>query len=356
MIGIHQRAGSFSDRWIEYCQQQNIPFKLVNCLRSDVVSQCAGLSALLWHWTLNDARELLIARQIATAFKETDLVMFPNFETCWHYDDKIAQKYLLEAIGAPLIPTWVFTDPSQAEEWIAQTDWPKVFKLRCGAGSSNVRLVRSGSEAARLCQTAFGRGFPSEMVRMDAVQKYVRAGGNPKDLPRRLWRLVRKAFIRAAGGDKHPRQKGYLYFQEFMANNPFDIRVTVIGNRAFAFTRQNRPGDFRASGSGCISYDSARIDLRCVEIAFHVTRRLRTQSLAFDFLFNANGEPVIGEISYCYLASAVHDCPGHWDEKLNWLSGQTWPQDAMLEDVRALLGETSRVPRSPSRASVATAG
>ncbi len=344
MIGIHQRTGSFSDRWIEYCQQQRIPFKLVNCLRSDIIKQCDGLGALLWHWTLNEARELLLARQIAAAFKETNLVMFPNFETCWHYDDKIAQKYLLEATGAPLISTWVFTDPSQAAEWIAHADWPKVFKLRCGAGSSNVRLVHSGSEAANLCRTAFGRGFPSEMVRMDAVKKYVSAGTNPKDLARRLWRLVRKAFIRASGGYEFPRQRGYLYFQEFMANNPFDIRVTVIGNRAFAFTRQNRPGDFRASGSGCISYDISRIDLRCVEIAFRVAHRLRAQSLAFDFLFNAKGEPVIGEISYCYLASAVHECKGHWDQKMKWHDGQTWPQDAILEDICASLGETSIAP------------
>src|SRR4051812_6680712 len=110
MIGIHQRTGSFSDRWIEACKAKGIPFRLVNCLGSDIVEQCASLSVILWHWTLNDRRELLIARQIAAALKEKGVVMFPNWETCWHYDDKIAQKYLLESIEAPLIPTWVFTD------------------------------------------------------------------------------------------------------------------------------------------------------------------------------------------------------------------------------------------------------
>lgn len=348
MIGIHQRTGSFSDRWIEVCRERNIPFRLVNCLRTDILEQCGGLEAILWHWSLNDARELLIARQVAAAMKQRQIVMFPNWETCWHYDDKIAQKYLLESIEAPLIPTWVFTDPLQAKEWIAKATWPKVFKLRCGAGSSNVRLVRSRSEAAGLCDRAFGRGFPAEMVRMDAVQRYLGGRRNAKDLTRRLWRLARKAFLKVFGRSDFPRERGYIYFQEFIPDNSFDTRVTVIGDRAFAFTRDNRPGDFRASGSGRLSYDPGRIDRRCIEIAFEVAQRLRSQSLAFDFLFDETRVPLIGEISYCYMAKAVYDCAGHWDANLKWREGHLWPQDAILEDICAKLLETKAPVMTPA--------
>lgn len=339
MLGIHQRTGSFSDRWIEVCRERNIPFRLVNCLRTDVVEQCAGLEAILWHWSLNDPRELLMARQLASALKQRQIVMFPDWETCWHYDDKIAQKYLLESIEAPLIPTWVFTDPAQAKEWIEKASWPKVFKLRCGAGSSNVRLVRSQSDAESLCHRAFGRGFPTEMVRIDAVQRYLGAQRSAKDLTRRLWRLLRKGFLRVMGRSYLPKERGYIYFQEFMPDNAFDTRVTVIGERAFAFTRDNRPGDFRASGSGRLCYDPARIDRRCIESAFRVAERLRTQSLAFDFLFDQTGAPRIGEISYCYMAKAVYDCAGHWDIQLKWREGHVWPQDAILEDICGKQGE-----------------
>src|SRR5262249_35857724 len=152
----------------------------------------------------------------------------------------------------------------------------------------------------------------------DAVKKYIRAGQSSKDLARRFWRLARKAFLRVFVRHDMPRERGYLYFQEFMEENSFDTRITIIGNRAFAFTRNNRPGDFRASGSGRICYDISRIDRRCVEIAFRVAGSLRSQSLAFDFLFNASHEPVIGEISYCFMAKAVYDCPGHWDANLVW--------------------------------------
>jgi glutathione synthase/RimK-type ligase-like ATP-grasp enzyme len=128
-------------------------------------------------------------------------------------------------------------------------------------------------------------------------------------------------------------QKNHALFQEFVAGNDFDTRVTVIGDRAFAFRRFNRPGDFRASGSGNIDHDPAGIDPRCLSIAFHAARKLGAQSMAFDFLFRGEQkEPVVGEISYCYADWAVERCPGHWDSALNWHAGHLWPEEAHVED------------------------
>jgi hypothetical protein len=130
----------------------------------------------------------------------------------------------------------------------------------------------------------------------------------------------------------HALQRGYVYFQDFMADNPFDTRITIIGGRAFGFRRFNRPGDFRASGSGEPAYETEQIDPRCVRIAFDVAKRLGSAALAFDFLFDENHEPKIGEVSYTFVAHAVYDCPGYWDEGLNWREGHHWPQDIILED------------------------
>jgi hypothetical protein len=60
---------------------------------------------------------------------------------------------------------------------------------------------------------------------------------------------------------------------------------------------------------------------------------LGTQSLAFDFLRGSGGEYVIGEISYCYISGYIHECPGHWDEAMNWHEGHVWPEDAIIEDL-----------------------
>ena len=129
------------------------------------------------------------------------------------------------------------------------------------------------------------------------------------------------------------RERGYIYFQDFIADNQFDTRVTIIGNRAFAYTRNVRPGDFRASGSGDIVYDVHRIHPQCVPIAFEVTQKVRSQSMAFDFVLAANQQPMLVEVSYCYIPELVYQCIGHWDDQLKWHQGHMWPQDAILIDL-----------------------
>jgi glutathione synthase/RimK-type ligase-like ATP-grasp enzyme len=333
MVAIHGHIGSYSDRWIMYCTEKRIPFRCVNCLATDVVAQCEGLDGLLWHWTQVDPPHLLVARQIIASLESKRLVVFPNVVTCWHYDDKVAQKYLLEAIGAPLIPTWVFTSQGDAMRWIEAATWPKVFKLRCGAGSTNVRLVRSRRQATALCRQAFGRGFPAVVGYLSDMQTRLRKAKTAYEFWERLARAPQTLLHVLALRRQMPRQQGYLYFQEFLPGNSFDTRITVIGDRAFGFMRANRPNDFRASGSGSIVYAPEKVDKRCVEIAFRVADRLGTQSLAFDFLFNPHHEPMIGEISYCYMASAVHACEGHWDCQGAWHGGHVWPEEAILEDL-----------------------
>jgi len=107
-VAIHHRQGSFSERWLEYCREHGVNYRTVNCLSSDIIAQLSSANALLWHWHHELASEHSVSRQLIHAVEMMGLVVFPNLETCWHFDDKIAQKYLLEAIGAPLVPTHIF--------------------------------------------------------------------------------------------------------------------------------------------------------------------------------------------------------------------------------------------------------
>lgn len=314
---------------------KGISFRRVNCLATDVVTQCDGLDGLLWHWWQGASTDLLVARQIIASLERKGIVVFPNVNTCWHFDDKVAQKYLLEAIGAPLIPTWVFTNKEDALRWIEGATWPKVFKLRCGAGSTNVRLVRSHGQAAPLCRQAFGRGFPAVAGYLTDMQTRLRKTKTAHEFWERLARAPRTLLNVLAIRREMHCERGYIYFQEFLPNNAFDTRITIIGDRAFGFMRTNRPNDFRASGSGSIVYDHEKIDKRCIEIAYRVADRIGTQSLAFDFLFNSQHDPMIGEISYCYMSSAVHACEGHWDRQGEWHPGHIWPEETILEDMLA---------------------
>ena len=101
-IGIHSDNNSFSERWIAYCEENNIPYKLVNCYQSDIIRQLSDCEALMWHFNHKGSRESKFAKQLLYSVQAAGKHVFPDYHTVWHFDDKVGQKYLLEAIDAPL--------------------------------------------------------------------------------------------------------------------------------------------------------------------------------------------------------------------------------------------------------------
>jgi hypothetical protein len=331
MIAIHHTSGSFSDKWIEYCKKNHIQYKIVNCYDSDIINQLGDCKGLMWHWAHYDYKAVLFARQLIYSLEQIGKFVFPNSRTCWYYDDKVGQKYLLEAISAPLVPTYVFYDKEKALQWAAGTVFPKVFKLSNGAGSENVRLVKNKNHASKLIKTGFGKGF--------------KVKNRINSLKERIWQFKRdrnlKSFLNISKGFArliisteterkfHP-EKNYVYFQDFIPQNDCDIRVVVIGKRAFAIKRMVRKGDFRASGSGDIKYDPSALPVEYVKIAFGITEKIKAQCLAYDFI-SFNGKFLIIEISYGF-GKKTYSCPGYWTEKLEWIAGNFFPEYFMIED------------------------
>ena len=129
-----------------------------------------------------------------------------------------------------------------------------------------------------------------------------------------------------------PRERGYLYAQDFIPNNNFDIRIIIIGNRAFAIKRMVRAGDFRASGSGKIVYDMKQIPTECVKISFEITSRLKAQCVAYDYVL-LDEIPKIVEISYGFNSSGYLKCPGYWNSSLEFKLGTFTPEKFMVQDV-----------------------
>ena len=142
-IAIHDNPGSFIDRWITYCLENKINFKKVNCYDTDIILQLDDCDGLMWNWSQTDYKAALCARQLTKSLERKGIRVFPDTNTSWHFDDKVGQKYLLEAIGAPFVKSYVFYSAKEALDWIEKTSFPKVFKLRRGAGSINVSLIKT---------------------------------------------------------------------------------------------------------------------------------------------------------------------------------------------------------------------
>jgi len=329
-IAIHKSKWSFSEEWIDYCKKNKIDFKVVNCYSGNIIKDIEDCDALMFHHHHTDAKDFLFAKQLLFSVEQAGKVVFPNFNTGWHFDDKLGQKYLLESINAPIVPTFVFYSKKEAKDWIDNTSFPKVFKLRGGAGSTNVKLVKNKKEAITLVDRAFGKGFDSydKWGNLKEVFRFYRLG---KQSFRNLLESIRRLFYSTQFAKMHGKEKGYVLFQKFIPDNNFDIRVITIGNKAFALKRLVRENDFRASGSGFIKYEKEEIDINCIKIAFNTSKKLKTQCLAYDFVFDEKKNPLIVEINYGYAHKSYDLCPGYWDINLNWHEGKFKSTQWILE-------------------------
>ncbi|MBK9150475.1 MAG: hypothetical protein IPM26_05535 [Saprospiraceae bacterium] len=306
---------------IEYCEANNIQFRLFDGFRTDIISQIKDCDIIVWHHHHTIAKDRIVAQQILYALEQSGKIVFPDWRTAWHFDDKLGQKYLLEAVGAPIPETFAFFSYSDVAAWLNhRTDFPLVFKLRGGAGSLNVSLVKNKKEGLGIARKAFEGGFPNYNAKEDFKEnwrRYIQGKASFTD----VLKSVRRAFVGTEFSRTFPLQKGYVIFQEFMPDNDHDTRIITVGEKAIGIKRMVRNNDFRASGSGFIVYNQSEIDIRCVKIAFETTEKLGATVVAYDFVYDKNKNPVIVEINYGYAHRAYDQCPGYWDRQLNWHAG-----------------------------------
>lgn len=315
-----------------YCEKEGIDYKLVNAYDNDIVEQVIDCDVFMWHFHHADYKDVLFAKQLILSLEKAGIKCFPDSNTSWHFDDKVGQKYLLESVCAPLVPSYVFYTKKDALRWVESASFPKVFKLRGGAGAANVRLVYSKQQARRLVAKAFSGGFSAYNRRgawKDSVSKWRQGKGTFKDVLMKSVRLL----VSTEYAKMHSNEKGYVYFQDFIPNNQYDIRVIVIGDKAFAIKRIVRDNDFRASGSGRFVFDKSQIPVDCVRISFDTNKRVNAQCLALDYVFDSEDKPLIVEISFGFTMLAYDKCPGFWTNDLCWHNEEFKPQEWMIKNL-----------------------
>ncbi len=305
VIGIDQ--GKRSKPYVFAAKKLGVPYKLVNCHANDIIQQIKEVDALIWHWTQDSYIEKRIAFSIIQSAELMGKMVYPDSSSCWMFDDKIAEKYLLESIQIPLVESFVFFSKDNALAWVKEERLPVVYKLPQGAGSSNVRLIRDWKDAERVCKIHF-----SLFGRPDfAMQLYSK---KLKFYLNEIIRMLKNDLFKYA-----TQNKGFIYFQKYLPNNTYDIRVTIIGDRAIIFKRWVRPNDFRASGSGRIDYNVSEEDKKAILIARKVTDQIHSITMALDFIYDKEkGNLKIVELSYGFMAKVVEDAPGWYDRSMNF--------------------------------------
>jgi glutathione synthase/RimK-type ligase-like ATP-grasp enzyme len=262
-------------------------------------AQCArGFDALVWNPQFMGAVSAsLFKEKIYFLEHVAGLRIMPNYASVWHFESKVAQSYLLEALDIPRPRTVVSFEYEDARAAAKGLGIPLVAKRSHGASSENVVLLRTQAEVDRYLERAFAQQIWDARKRKSGSPLRAAASG-----PLSAWfgEKVRRATL---GEERHD----YAYFQEFVPGNDSDLRINVIGRRVDGCRRKNRPNDFRASGSGeyIRCYD---LPADAVALCMETRERIGADSLAIDLLYR-DGEPLIVEMSF---AESVSSHPVHW--------------------------------------------
>lgn len=334
LFNLNNKLCLYSEKYREILTKNEIPFVLIDPNSESLLNDLKTCSHLLFRHTQGDTDMLIYDSIFNIAANIYRIKCFPDFLTYWCYENKVKEYYLLKSHGFPIIDTHVFWNYDHADRFLKKAKFPLIGKLPKGAGSSNVIMINSIKEGKKIINQVFNKGIKSHSMSNKSNLASLSKAGMDKYVRSVIKSLSTYLSLKDYKQEfpEWKLQKDNIIFQDYLPDNEFDIRVTVIGNRALAYRRFVRNNDFRASGSGNFNIDPAKIDMRCIEIAFSISKKLNFGTMAFDFIFDKNKLPLVSEISYSFTDWMVYSCPGYWDEKFTWHPGQNWPQYLQLSD------------------------
>ena len=320
--------------WEQYLDAHNIPWEYVDCYRSDIISILPNYSALLWHYSNFVNADLMEAQNILDLAESMGLIVYPDHHTAWHFDDKIAEMYALQAVNAPIPNSWVFYEYDKCIKWLEQeAKYPLVAKLRRGSGSNNVKLLHSAAEAKRYAKHMFTKGFsPAQSLvyktysKIQSTRDWATFVSRFKQIPN---------FLKARKfGKGMPVERGYCYFQEYIENAGYDLKIIVVNGKCSYFARHTRKGDFRASGSGDFYYDNSLMTKEIIRDVFRTADGLQTQCIGFDFVVDSKtGKGLIVEMCHGFDHDAVYDAKGYYDRECVWHEEPMYCGDEIVKEL-----------------------
>jgi glutathione synthase/RimK-type ligase-like ATP-grasp enzyme len=325
---------NYSEKFRELLDKNAITYTLINPNSQTMLDDLASCTHLLFRHSQGDTDMMLYDSIFHIAKNIYNLKCSPDYETYWSYENKIKEYYLLKSSGFPVVETNIFWDYNSAYKFLQTSSYPLVVKMYKGAASSNVVKISSIGDGKKIIDRIFGKGVKLGKMPGGSNLTSISKLGMSKFIHNKARSLLIAMGIldRSNPYSEWQIQKDAILFQKFLPNNKFDTRVTIIGNRAFAFRRFVRSNDFRASGSGNLNLEPKEIDRRCISIAFDVSRKLNFETMAYDFIYDEKCVPQICEISYCFVDRVLRSCPGYWDDVLTWHDEQNWPQYYQLVD------------------------
>jgi glutathione synthase/RimK-type ligase-like ATP-grasp enzyme len=131
------------------------------------------------------------------------------------------------------------------------------------------------------------------------------------------------------------KESGYVFFQEYIPNDGYDLKIVVIGDKLSYIGRKTRKGDFRASGGGDLFFEKSLVTENIISSAFSTSDRLGFQCMGYDYVVdNDNKTGKIVEISYGFSHYALMQAGGYFDRSGKWYNE---PLNAPAEIIKNII-------------------
>lgn len=313
MVGIVQNGLRFDDyvyknaSWLfyeRYLKNNNIKYEYYDIFKSNWIEEAKKYDIIMWHVNSTPAELGMAQSKIYILDHILGKFCFPSFHEIWQYEDKSRASYLYEIYGIPRIPTFLTNSYQEAIEFIDKANFPIVAKVNIGASSSGVKKLDNFKEA----------------------KKYIKEVFSPNG---------RKTIY------SYIRHKDYVLFQEFIEDSKYDLRIMIIGDKAFGYYRYPNKGDFRASGAG--NYEKKAIPHEAIKIAIDVKNKLNSRLMGVDMLHsNKHNQYFIIETSlFNQIDTAeqlkVDGIAGYYDisniNDITFKPGRYWIHELVMDEV-----------------------
>lgn len=194
-------------------------------------------------------------------------------------------KVYMEILRRQLLPQQyqvngtVFGCFEELETILSSIKYPVVVKTAAGAGSHGVFKAESTDELIRIAKKISRTKF----MKFELL-----------DIARSM---------RHKGYRRESLNRGKFIVQEFFPGLTNDWKVLVYGDKYYTLRRDNRPGDFRASGSGRFSFDR-NVDPILLEAAKEIKDTFNVPMISLDLALSGD-RVILIEFQFVYFGTST---------------------------------------------------
>lgn len=313
-VGLVKDADNYADQGLvkerayfpkyeRFLKYNNINYSYYDPYRSDWMEKAENYDLIIWH-TDSDPSTQDIAKGKIGILEKMGKSCLPSYDEIWSYENKVQASYLYKLHKLPAIPTFVSHSKSEVIDYLKSAKYPLISKISTGSASFGVDKLDNYDQAKKVVDQIFS---------YKGKETYF----------------------------KYSNQKDYVYFQDFIEDATYDLRVISVGNDLFGYYRYPNKGDFRASGAG--NYEKKEIPNEALELAYQVKEKFGSSFLATDFVYSEKLKKFLIIESSIFIGIdtceqlSIEGVSGKYvrisENEFEFKSGKFWVQELTLKHV-----------------------